>query len=102
MSSDAETFPPFVIENLLEPPTCKSISRLPEAEAVSVTLTRKAVNVVPAAFQVCASVKAGELVVIVPLFADSVVNAPVFGVVEPMALGLARSTLAPPPKKPIY
>ena len=32
---------------------------------------------------------------------DSVVNAPVFGVVLPIALGLAKSTLAPPPKKAI-
>jgi hypothetical protein len=65
-------------------------------------LARKAVNTTPALFHVWARVKAGELEVSVPLFADSVVNAPVFGVVEPMAGGLARSTLLPPPpKKPI-
>jgi hypothetical protein len=63
---------------------------------------RKAVNIVEALFHVWARVKAGELEVSVPLFADSVVNSPVFGVVEPMAGGLARSTLLPPPpKKPI-
>ena len=55
-------------------------------------LVRKAVKVTPALFQVCASVKAGELAVSVPLLAESVVNAPVFGVVEPMAAGLDRST----------
>ena len=30
---------------------------------------------------------------------ESVVNAPVFGVVLPIAEGLAKSTLAPPPSK---
>jgi len=60
---------------------------------------RKAVNIVEALFHVWARVKAGELEVSVPLFAESVVNAPVFGVVEPMGPGEVRSTF--PAKKPI-
>ena len=91
--------PFFDILTWLLPPTCKSISKLAEAEAVSVMLACKAVKVTPALFQVCASVKAGELAVSVPLLAESVVNAPVFGVVEPIGPGEVRSTL--PAKNPI-
>jgi len=50
------------------------------------------VNVTAALFQVWVKVAAGEFAVSVPLLAESVVNAPVFGVVEPMAAGLDKST----------
>jgi len=68
------------------------MSAEPPPLAVDVMFSCKDLKSTAALFQVCASVRAGELAVSVPLLAESVVNAPVFGVVEPMAAGLDRST----------
>ena len=46
-------------------------------------------------FHVCCTISAGAEAVSVPLLAVSVVNAPLFGVVEPMAGGDAASKPAP-------
>ena len=70
---------------------CKNCE--PKALAVLVISKFIAVKATAALFQVCERSSTGALAVSVPLLADSVVNAPVFGVVEPMAGGAAKSSV---------
>ncbi len=56
------------------------------AAAVSATVKRRPVKVVPLAFQVCARSSTGADAVSVPLLAVSVVNVPAAGVVLPIGV----------------
>jgi hypothetical protein len=62
---------------------------LVDNEFVFVIFARMAVKATAALFQVCV-IESGADDVVVPMLADSVVKAPEFGVVDPMADGLAR------------
>ncbi len=76
--------------NVDEPPTWKSASNEATALAVSVTLTRSPVKVVPLAFQVCAKSSTGADAVSVPLLAVSArLN------VMPLRLNAAISVVEP-------
>jgi hypothetical protein len=70
---------------------------VPEVTAVtvSVVVLMEPVNTAVAESQVCERSNTGALAVSVPLLALKLVNAPVFGVVEPMAGGEAASNPAP-------
>ena len=80
-----------LVSTTLVPLIFISNALLADPLAVLVKFASNPVNVTAALFQVCERSSTGALAVSVPLLAVSVVNAPEFGVVEPMAGGAAKS-----------